>query len=82
MPRRLLLAILALSALLFLVSFLFPSSGRKPVFSWAPGYWQILPKIGLARIVPVASPSLVSPAAGAGPKAALEPAEIRPLKKY
>lgn len=79
---RILAAILLASAVLYLIPFFFSIPARQVILSWAPGYWQTLPRIGLARIVPVSPPRLVSPAVGFGPKTIREHADSEPPKKY
>lgn len=55
-------AMLVISGILLILPFLWSRSIAFPEFAWAPGYWEPLPKIGLTRIIPIASPKLVSPA--------------------
>lgn len=60
---RLLLAVLGLSAILLFIPFFLPRLQDKKTLDWAPGYWEFLPEIGLARKVPFAPGAVVNPAA-------------------
>lgn len=77
------LVILLASALLLLLPLL---SGRPapvpPKLNWAPGYWEVLPEIGLARIVPFADKGFVNPATGSGPGPIREPANTGYAPRY
>lgn len=75
------LMILLASALL--LPFLYSAHKHAPPgFAWSPGYWEVLPEIGLARIVPFSGANLVNPAAGAGPSAIRAPANNKLAPKY
>lgn len=75
--------ILLASGLLLLLPFLFrPQKPRTFTLNWAPGYWAVIPEIGLARIVPFSRSNLVNPAAGSGPSQIREPADRRIAPKY
>lgn len=60
---RLLLAVLGLSAILLFIPFFLPRLQDKRTLDWAPGYWEFLPEIGVARKVPFAPGAVVNPAA-------------------
>lgn len=79
---RILLAAILVSAILLFLPFLFTRPEHSHPLAWAPGYWQLLPEIGLARIVPLAPAILVSPATGAGTVSIRGPAQVRPAAKY
>lgn len=63
---RLLLAVLGLSAILLVIPFFLPGIQDKRTLDWAPGYWELLPEIGLVRKVPFAPGAVVNPAAESG----------------
>lgn len=79
---RLLFTVLLISAILLFIPFLFSRPQRSYPLAWAPGYWQLLPEIGLARIVPIAPALLVNPATGAGTTSIRLPAQSLPGPKY
>lgn len=69
-----LLAVLALGACLFLLSFLLPPPEVKyPEWSRPQGYAEDFPDLGTARVVPLAGPSLRNPVAGAPQGSAILP---------
>ena len=77
------LLILLASACCLFIPFMFAGKAHEPPrLEWSPGYWEVLPKIGLARIVPFARARLVNPATGAGPAQIREPASKRLAPKY
>lgn len=72
-----------LASILLFIPFFFPAPKiHTSCFSWAPGYWSILPEVGIARIVPFSRNRLVNPAAGGGPGPIREPADNSLPPKY
>lgn len=79
---RLLLAALGLSAILLLIPFFLPRLQDKRTLDWAPGYWELLPEIGLARKVPFSPGALVNPVAKSGSVQARDAGVTGPLGKH
>lgn len=64
-----LVAVFSTAAILLLLSLLISPRSRTsvPGLSWAPGYWEFSPAVGMMRVVPVASCRLVNPVAAPPP---------------
>lgn len=72
-----------LAALLLVLPFFLekPPEGKAPTLSWAPGYWETSPLLGIMRIVPLAPASLVNPAAARAPANFQEDKNLQPIDR-